>query len=334
MNENADYLEVLSLIEKGLYEEASLQIRDFRRRLDGGLDKIEEERHLHVLAILLSARIALKGGRLPDHILSIDPEGLTLPFLKGEVYFVRGLYYGNQAKMPEASSYFEKAAEAFSATSNKDRFLLSRYNHLICLSYVPEINNHSLVLGFRQLEALAQENNNQKILGLVLRQKSYFFKEAGRLLAAKLDAERSATLLEFYGSQSDFHLALLNLSEIQWNLGESEAAGAACERVLPPLDPRVLFPLNFIQHLIFNRPLDRTALSVSCPHFRERYELWQSQAAKAETSADLADAAVARGPSEKTTAKESPAIRPREKTMGVTSSSAIVGSKAAKGCIA
>ncbi len=273
------YHEILTLIEKGFYEQASLKLRDVRKRIE--LPTLtEKERTWHTLSILLSSRIALKGGLKPDHIEGIDIASIKDPFLIGEVCFVKGLYYFNQAKMAEGANSFLTASQAFDACGKTERQWIARFNFLIGKSHQPNIDTHWLFTELRELEVAVQQGENNKLLGLILRQKSCLYKELGRIHAAKTDGIRAVSLLELHGAQSDYQLALLNMVDISLEQNELQEAHDYIDRVLTPLDPRVVFPYSFYKHRLNGTPLALTAKVNSCPHFLSRFDLWEREQPK------------------------------------------------------
>lgn len=269
------YNQILSLIEKGFYEEASQRLREIRKGMQLPSSNTEDNT-LHVFSILLSSRIAMKGGLLPDHIHHIQTQSIKDDFLRGEINFVKGLYYFNQSKMKEGAECFLEAYKNFKASTKPERMGLARYNYIIGKSYEPNIDPHWLFTELRELESEIQGEKNHKLHGVILRQKSYLYKEQGRYQAAKTEALASISLLEIHGAHSDYHLALLNLVDISLELKDQTAAEEALERVMPPFDPRVAFPLSYFQHRLKITPLDFSIQKFSCPHFLMRYKDWQS----------------------------------------------------------
>lgn len=270
------YREVLTLIEKGLYEEASQQLRNIRQIIEFP-STTDEQKRWQLLSVLLSSRIALKGGLFPDHIQHIQTNSVMDPFLRGELNFVKGLYHFNKGEMPEGTDCFAEAYQSFILCNKVDRYLIARYNYLIGRSHGKDTHPHWLFAEFRDLEGQAETAQNQKIVGLVLRQKSMLYKEQQRWTPAKMDGLKAVHWLEIYGAYSDYQMALLNMVDIYLALDEKKEAEELLERVIPPLDPRVIFPLSYFQHRLAGSPLALHSLSLSCPHFRERYEAWKAE---------------------------------------------------------
>lgn len=282
--EYPEYHEILTLIEQGFYEKASLRIRDIRRKVEMPTVR-EQDRLWHTLSILLSSRIAMKGGHSPDHLESIDLSQIQEPFLAGEVAFVKGLYYFTQNKMEKGADSFYHASQQFELAQKSERQWIAYYNYLIGKSHSPSIDSHWLFTELRFLEAKTQATSQYKILGLVLRQKSYLYKEMGKLVAARVDGLKAVDLLELYGAHSDYQLGLLNLVDINLELENETDATEWFERLLPPFDPRIQFPYHFYSHRLGREPLTLLAINKACPHFHSRYLHWKQKQPEASSNA-------------------------------------------------
>ncbi len=277
--EESTYIEILNLIEKGFYEEASQKLRVHRKNADMPQSRNQFESHndWNLLSMLLSFRLTLHSGILPKSFINIQIETISNLYIKGEFYFVNGLYLFHINKMQEGAIYFFYAAEIFKQIAKNDRFYVSQYNYIIGKSYEPNISTHWLLTEIRKLEEELQSNptQHQKILGVCLRQKSYLYKDLKHFQAAFDEGLKSAQLLEIYGSQSDYQLSLINLCEISLEQTNLDNAKLYLQKIIPPMDPRVQFPYHFFKHRTFNVPLNLEMLNHSCPHFLERFNIWK-----------------------------------------------------------
>lgn len=272
--QTVSYQDILFLIEKGLYEEASLCLRRFREQ---PTKNNQEETTL--LALLLSARIALKAGHAVEHIKYLDERVVSSPLLKAEICVVKGLVYFQKGSLQEAVDYFYLATKNYQEAGVEERAVLLEYNYLIALSHlrgVSSVDGLGLLDTFQDLQVRAAKSNNLKMMGLIHRQKSYLFKEAGRLNAALFEIQQGLPLLELHSARSDYHLGLLSAAEIAFDLGDHFKAEAYLEMVVGAIDKRVEFPLRYVQSLVHGTPLEEPSLQDACPHFVQRYE-WRRQ---------------------------------------------------------
>lgn len=273
---DAEYARILKLIEKGFYDEAALDLRGVRKQLEwpsqstrtGGDD-------WNLLSQLLSFRIAMKRGTPTPQVEWMDEAHCENPFLAGEVCFVKGLHLYHQHQMGAGRSCFERAATYYAESGAVERANLARYNEIIGLTYDQPHSMNLLFSKLRELEAAARLSNQQNIVGLVLRQKSYLYKEAGRLKAALREGVEACALLELYGSISDYQLAALNVVDIHICHGDEVEAETLLEYLIEPFDSRVLFPLSFLRARLKGTAVDPSHRHLSCPHFATRFELYQ-----------------------------------------------------------
>lgn len=168
--------------------------------------------------------------------------------IQAEVALVNGIYLNACRLFSEAMTLFTQAKKIFKEIGWIDKFLVCSYN-----SIISDINSTQGLITDEQfsklleLQVMADEYKNKKILGLVCRQKSYYYKEQKRWHAAVQEAESAISLMEGRSFVSDYHLALLNLSDCLIELGQKDKAQSYFEKIFQPIDPRVQFAYDFIQ---------------------------------------------------------------------------------------
>lgn len=265
------YQTILELIYAGAYDQAAGEIRQLREKNSQMWDS-----ELALMQNLLAARIALKSGNIPDSVDNLTISIETDNFLAGEVYLVKGITRYQAGKMTEGMNDYLTAKKYFEKSGHKDKELMAWYNHLIGGTHVSDRPLRDYLQIFRDIEVEAEKYSQNRILGLVRRQKSYFYKEHRKFHAALHEAERSIPYLELYCAASDYHLGLLNISEILIEIEQKNEAKKYYEMILQPIDKRVQFPFAFIEARLFDKDVDTTNIIQSCPHFVYRYELWRT----------------------------------------------------------
>ncbi|MGZ3774844.1 MAG: hypothetical protein ACXVCY_06520 [Pseudobdellovibrionaceae bacterium] len=269
MNREKLYEKILERIYAGLYEQAADDIRQLREE-----SSFTWNADLTLMQNLLAARIALKSGNIPASVESLQIGSGTNAFLGGEVCLVKGIVAYQSGHMLEGMQNYSLAKDYFSKSGHKDKELLAWYNNLIGDTHITERPLQEALQMFRPLESQAERFSQQRILGLVRRQKSYFYKEQSKYNAALLEAERGLSALELSCATSDYHLGLLNICEILLELQRPLDAEKYFEMILFPLDKRVQFPFAFIESRLRNKKIDLSCQEQSCPHFLYRFNRW------------------------------------------------------------
>lgn len=270
------YLSTLQLIQSGEYELAAESA--FLNSIDS------ETENTKILKMLINFRLALKANSIPldgkcqlSYINTYDKK------LLAEIHLVNGAYFFNCKLYEKAMSSFNESKSLFKELKFQDKYFLAFYNFLMC-----EINLSEGLMKTEHFNKLlllqneAEDFNNKNILGLICRQKSYFFKENLKWNAALSEAERAVLFLESTGSRTDFQFALLNIADCFLELKLVQKAKAAFERIIPPIDSRVDFAYRFIEALI-NLDFNEKKMTIfnprkdADPHFLYRAELKLSQ---------------------------------------------------------
>ncbi|MGZ3768865.1 MAG: hypothetical protein ACXVCP_05170 [Bdellovibrio sp.] len=265
------YKQILEQIYAGFYEEASAGIRILREK-----NSFRFDQELVLMQNLLAARIALKSGNIPQNIESLTIGRNEMPFIAGEIHLVKGITNYQTGKMVEGISDYSSARKYFEKSGHKDKELLAWYNELIGCTHVYKKTLKEFLSDFRLLEIEAEKFNQNRILGLIQRQKSYFYKDAGKYNAALFEAEKSVRLLELFCAASDFHLGLLNVVDILIELNRHSEAMKYMELIIEPVDKRVQFPLAYLKNRLLGTELVFVNQEQSCPHFLYRYNSWKN----------------------------------------------------------
>jgi tetratricopeptide (TPR) repeat protein len=272
MKDIRTYNEIIEKIYLGLYEDASVDIRNLREQ-----NTLEWNAEWSLMQNLLAARVALKSGLIPENIATLETSLNTSAFLSGEINMLKGIVNYQSGNLKEGREYFAQAQKFFQNSTHKSKELLCWYNLLIGDTHLMKKSLHEFLIEFRKLELEAESIAQYRILGLVYRQKSYLYKENNKINAAFHEAEKSIKYLELYCAASDFHLGLLNITEILIELGQSESAKSYYEMILEPLDRRVQFPKAYVESRLFKNPISEENQDQSCPHFLGRHSLWLSR---------------------------------------------------------
>lgn len=270
---NSDlYRNILEQIYAGFYEEASVGIRTLREK-----SGFEFNAELVLMQNLLAARIALKSGNIPQNVESLQLNRDTNSFIAGEIHLVKGITNYQSGKMTEGMKDYFAARKYFEKSGHKDKELLAWYNVLIGETHVEKKSLKEYLADFRTLEVEAEKFAQNRILGLIQRQKSYFYKDAGKYNAALFEAEKSLRFLELHCAASDFQLGLLNIVDILIELNRHREAMKYMEMILEPVDKRVQFPLAYFKSRLLGSELVLGSQEQSCPHFLFRYNEWKNK---------------------------------------------------------
>lgn len=275
-----EYIEALKFIETGFYEEAAQAISP--------LTENQNDLLLQQFKLLITQRLALKSNTLnKDGHHFLELKNFTDLRIKAEAQFVNGLYFNSCGFFQKAYDSFFEACQLYKKCNWDDKYLSASFNTIIC-----EINFSTQDMTEKQFQQLldlqiyAEQAENKKILGLIHRQKSYYFKDQSKWRAALFEAELSVNYLETRAFKSDFQLSLLNYCDCALELNQLEKAQIAFERIIGVLDPRVRFAYQFIEFRLNNKmfginssaPLSNNQ---ECdPHFLSRYHKYIQNSSK------------------------------------------------------
>lgn len=263
-----NYQSILHNIERGQYEIASQKLSQLRDQMDLSSQDFDSE----LVRKLLTLRLSIRNGYEAEACLNLDPSKTNDLSLRGEIHFVQGLYYLSKKNFNESLQSYRKAEEAYKACGWIEKQLMSSFNRI-----ASEINLHGQSIkdvdfeNLIQLQKEAEFHQSKRLLGLIHRQKSYYFKDHTKWRAAAFEAEASANYLELHASKSDYQIALLNLCDCYIELNEREKALTTYERVLGHLDRRIIFINEYIEFRLGIRSQVPEETVHADPHFLARW---------------------------------------------------------------
>lgn len=244
---SSSYNDILQLLLSGDYSEASRRLSSSRNGSKA------ENSNITRLRVLLSARLAIKAGNERSALESLEFFESGQVFEKAEAEFVRGLARYSLGDFAEGQGHFREAAKLYSIDESwKRKELLSLYNALSGkwnLSYQESLTEEDLIQ-LNRLIAKARECEDERMIGILTRQRSAVFQQLDRLHAALDDAHQSALLLESCESLTDYFLAVAQAADVCLDLDLKNEAKAQLERICKLPESRVDFVWSFLQHKI------------------------------------------------------------------------------------
>ncbi|MNS49754.1 hypothetical protein D3C72_823770 [compost metagenome] len=102
------------------------------------------------------------------------------------------------------------------------------------------------------LERIAYRIHSDKMLGMILRQKSYFLEGRGHFLSALESAEAGLAALRHSAPLSDIQLMYLHKADLLLSLKRYDEAATVFHGILGPFENRVLFALDFVKSRVTN----------------------------------------------------------------------------------
>ncbi len=256
-----EYKIAVGWLEKGLYEKVSEFLRV--KKGDGS-----------ILARLLKFRLQLKNGcqNLDPSLLRSHLKEMDL-YTSAEAYFVLGLYGFQALDFQFGSDSFFKAASLYKQLGEARRELMSLFNSIIGkVNLRPDGSLDEYFDALQDLERLARHYDEKRMVGIVRRQKSYFYLSLGKPFAALVEIVEALPLLELYCPKSDFHLALLHAADCALDAEKNDEARAWFEKVLPALDHRIEFPYAFIRARLENGTVHPSRFPIVIPHWKKRFD--------------------------------------------------------------
>jgi tetratricopeptide (TPR) repeat protein len=261
------YLRAVELVQGGALNDAARIAHELRSQ--GDTPGANEDADSDLLRRLLSIRLALKSGNIEDCADLVESAPSASLFACAEADFVRGLVHYHRADFAAGIECFRAAADKYHSLENGKRELLSRYNIVSGrLNLDARSTNDEIWLELRDVQRLAEEQKNYRVLGLIRRQNSYTFQSFGRRQAALIEIEKALPWLEACAPRSDYQLGLLQMADCLIDLDRKSEAQGYIERVIPPLESRVEFPLAMIEAKINGRLVDPAAFDVVTPAWR------------------------------------------------------------------
>ncbi len=266
------YQKTLSHIEKSQFEPAAFLLRKVRKT------QLTDYTWCYSHA-LLAARLALKSGHLQIDDALKDPSAAPSVYFRAEAHFVHALASLMQCELPMARVHLLQAAEIYRSIELKERELLCRYNLLVC---DPELLTQAIdnELQMDQMRALEQECRlaaTNRILSLVLRQKSYLYFDQGLFKAALAEIEKALVFSELEGAKSDYHIALIHAADCSLELGLTDRAEMFLEYIPVIIDARIEFPLAYVKAKKKSQLLEPDLFRSVQPQWMQRYKAYEAK---------------------------------------------------------
>lgn len=273
------YCHVLDMLEANRCEEAALEARDLR--FTGLLDETAE-----ALRRLISARLSLKKSPPKEGFGWLSLKSDQLSWIEPESDFVMGLYYYHLGRYEEGGEYFGRAEEKFLKLNMQARALLAALNSAVGQSYSRTLSLSEEIAGLTEVERRAREGieagvddvrRMKRVLAMVLRQKAVAFEKDHRVNAALGELEKAMDIFELHGPVSDYQLSLLHVADLYLDVDNRVMANRYFERVVPPVDIRVEFPLAYMEWRLHGKAVNPAEFDSVVPTWLERYERRKNQ---------------------------------------------------------
>ncbi len=203
---------------------------------------------------LLAFRLALKAGnsQIPVDYLRED---LTKDlFLKAEILFFKGAYYGQFHEPDKAFDFFGLAEKAYLLCGDKEKEILSKFNSLMGLSNQGNLKFNEEIEMFNEMLTIARNFKSQKVEFLCRRHLSYKYFDNGNFNEAlnilKMSLENTETM-----TKSDLDLTYIHLADCYLENGDLRKAIENFDKISEVVDERVQFPKAFISSKIFRQAI-------------------------------------------------------------------------------
>lgn len=223
---------------------------------------------------LLAFRLALKAGNSEIPVESLHEAQTKNMFLKGEILFFKGIYFGQFHQPDRATHYFELAQESYAKCHDQEKELLSEYNALMGHSNQGNFIHELEIDLFVKLKNKARSVGIKNIEFLCRRHLAYKYFDMGKLDLAiqilPLDHENTLNL-----PKSDLDLACIHLADCHYENGDLRTAIDYFDRVSKLCDERVQFPRAFIESKIFRKPIEIAKFKYISSYWKRRFEQTQ-----------------------------------------------------------
>jgi tetratricopeptide (TPR) repeat protein len=224
-----------------------------------------------IKSLLIRARIAIKKSNVDFDIDLLDPRRPADSFLKGEVCFVRGIYFMNTSASEKAAREFGEAEAHYHNTSDA-KALLARYNY--CIANL----NHSggdlpLLELLQDLNTLLEDPRIKEaphVKAMVLRQKSYIAFDHGLYAKALQFGMNALEIFATTGPKSDLHLCCIQVADCHIECGDRTAAVEVLKKLPKNSDTRVEFARAYI-HARLTGHGDMPATTTAPYYWKERW---------------------------------------------------------------
>jgi len=240
------YLQALNHLELGQTTYAEQLVAELRV-----YHETSPKAELELVRRLLSTRLHYKQIKsLNDSEIFLNESLTQDPFFKAEVFFVKGLNSFHQENFFEGAAFFQQAAKLYPIDLFAAKSLLASYNEYIGLLNGGSLDESQEEKSLSHLERMAQRIESHKLLGLILRQKSYLLERRGHLTSALLAAEEGLTHLNKFGPLSDYQLLFLQKCDLLLLLSRRDEARELFFSLLGPFENRAQFAHAYVQSQI------------------------------------------------------------------------------------
>lgn len=228
---------------------------------------------------LISFRLALKSGNSSFPVESLQENLTKNDFLRAEILFCKGSYYGQFYDHKRAAMNFSQAENLYQKTQSIEKKLLSRFNTLVAKSHLSEIVWSEEEFMFRQLILECHNLDQKKTEFLCLRHLSY------RLFELKNYQQAIQLIISWVGrkdviTKSDSELALVHIADCYFEMRDLRNALFYIEQVSANCDERVRFPREYVKAKIFQLSFDQSQFSYISDYWKTRSKSWRQQALK------------------------------------------------------
>lgn len=244
------YIQALDSLELGHTGDAEKLVADLRVQHEAA-----PQLELELVRRLMSTRLHYKQIQsLKDSDVFLNENLTQDPFLKAEVFFVKGLNSFHQDDFLGGAIFFREAAKLYPYEPFAAKSLLASYNEYIGLLNGGSLDEVEEEKHLSLLERMAQRIESSKLLGLILRQKSYLLERRGHLPSALVAADEGLLCLKKSGPLSDYQLLILQKCDLLFRLSKTEEARNLFFGLLGPFENRAQFAHAYVKSLIEGTP--------------------------------------------------------------------------------
>lgn len=236
--------QILRLMEQDLYEEAFQNIqlskdKSKSTKTDFAYSKDKTSREYLLIEKILLIRTDFSNKNHFELGRTLNESDTQNPFIRGEIFLLKGLLCFEHQIMDEGTQFFAKAMNYFKKADSPQRELIAHYNYYVGQTHIHELSVYHSMSQLSALENKARICQNMKLLGLIIKNKSSIYKQLGKFQAALEEAKVSIPLLEFYGSKEDYNSSLVSASEIALELDQKAMAQSFLNEMNLPLGIRL-----------------------------------------------------------------------------------------------
>jgi hypothetical protein len=280
-----NYRGLVAKVLEGNLAPAAQEIFDQREVLDSSDSSVLQRQ-------LIAFRIALKSGNSQISVDALQESRTKDPFLRAEILFFKGSYFGQFHEPMKARDYFAAARVLFLACGEVEKSHLAEFNELMSGSNLKAYTFAEELALFHNLLVRLEENYSGKVAFLCRRHLSYRHFDQGNWVEA-IDILSLPTLTQAEAmslSRSDLDLGCIHLADCFLESGNLRRAIELYDSVPTNTDERVRFPRAMIGAKIFRTPVDPTQYTYVSDYWKARFASqpqWESNSAKAPPTSDM-----------------------------------------------